>query len=163
MTPDTPRRRGLWPALAMLTLALAGTAYAAAPDDPGAKGQQVIRLVEASAQPQLKLVDVGDPGPSVGDQVILRDGLNRPDGSAAGTLQQVCTMSVLGPSPVAGTFECIGSIALADGTITMAGPFSPAAAAQAQAVTGGTGAFRAARGEVAIRAEDDVLTVRLAR
>jgi hypothetical protein len=158
MTPEIPRRRGLWPALALVTLALAGSAYAAAPDDPGAKGPQVIRLVEASAEPQLSFVDVGAPGPSAGDQVILRDGLNRPDGSAAGTFQQACTMIA---APV--TFECIGSMALADGTLTIAGPFSPGAAVQAQAITGGTGAFRAARGEVTIRAEADELTVRLAR
>jgi hypothetical protein len=163
MTPETPRRRGLWPALALVTLALAGSAYAAAPDEPAGKGQQVIRLVEASAQPQLSFVDVGAPGPSAGDQVILHDGLNRPDGSPAGSLQQACTMIAAGPSPMAGTFECIGSITLAEGTLTIAGPFSPGAPVQASAVTGGTGAFRAARGEVTVRAEADELTVRLTR
>jgi hypothetical protein len=164
MTRETPRRRGLWPVLAIATLALAGTAYAAAPDGgDAARAQQTIRLVEASAVPQLSLVDVGTPGPSAGDQVVLHDGLNRPDGSAAGSFQQACTTIVPGPSPVAGAFECTGSITLAEGTLIIAGPFSATAPVQSQAITGGTGAFRAARGEVTIRAEDDTLTVRLAR
>jgi len=97
-----------------------------------------------------------------GDQVIVTDGLEFEDGTAAGKLSQVCTLTVPGANPVAGTFECVGSLALENGTITIAGPFSPAAAEQAQAVTGGTGAFRAAGGESSIRAEEDLILVRLA-
>ena len=43
----------------------------------------------------------------------------------------------------------------------VAGPFSAATAQQPQAVTGGTGAFRGARGEVTVRAEADQILVRL--
>ena len=157
-------KRMLLAILAVAVLALAGTAYAGTPG-PHAKPhghERTIRLVEASATPDPAFLDLGEPGPSAGDQVIVTDGLEFEDGTAAGKLSQVCTLTVPGPNPVAGTFECVGSLALANGTITIAGPFSPAAAEQAQAVTGGTGAFRAAEGETSIRAEDDLILVRLA-
>ena len=157
-------KRMLLAILAVAALALAGTAYAGTPG-PHAKPhghERTIRLVEASATPDPAFLDLGEPGPSAGDQVIVTDGLVFEDGTAAGRLSQVCTLTVPGPNPVGGTFECVGSIVLQNGTITIAGPFSPAAADQAQAVTGGTGAFRAAGGEASIRAEDDLIVVRLA-
>ena len=106
-------------------------------------------------------LDLGQPGPTAGDVVVFTDGLEFEDGTAAGELSQVCTLTKPGHHPGASGFECVGSIALEDGTITIAGPFSPAAADQAQAVTGGTGAYRAARGDATIRAEEDVILVRL--
>ena len=157
-------KRMLLAILTVAALALAGTAYAGTPG-PHAKPhghERTIRLVEASASPDPAFLDLGEPGPSAGDQVVVTDGLEFEDGTAAGKLSQVCTLTVPGPNPMAGTFECVGSLALESGTITIAGPFSPAAAEQAQAVTGGTGAFRAAGGETSIRAEEDLILVRLA-
>jgi hypothetical protein len=157
-------KRLLLAILTVAALALAGSAYAGTPG-PHAKPhghERTIRLVEASASPDPAFLDLGAPGPSAGDQVIVTDGLEFEDGTAAGKLSQVCTLTVPGANPVAGTFECVGSLALENGTITIAGPFSPAAAEQAQAVTGGTGAFRAAGGESSIRAEEDLILVRLA-
>src|SRR5215211_7354485 len=96
--------------LAILTvaaLALAGSAYAGTPG-PHAKPhghERTIRLVEASASPDPAFLDLGAPGPSAGDQVIVTDGLEFEDG---------------------------------------------------------TGAFRAAGGESSIRAEEDLILVRLA-
>jgi hypothetical protein len=65
--------------------------------------------------------------------------------------------------PLNSTFECSGSITLADGTISLSGPFVASAPQQSVAVTGGTGEFKTARGEVSIRAEQDQITVRLVR
>src|SRR5215211_3298924 len=116
--------------LAILTvaaLALAGSAYAGTPG-PHAKPhghERTIRLVEASASPDPAFLDLGAPGPSAGDQVIVTDGLEFEDGTAAGKLSQVCTLTVPGANPVAG-------------------------------------AFRAAGGESSIRAEEDLILVRLA-
>ena len=42
--------------------------------------------------PHPTFVDVGKNGPSPGDQVVLRDDVNRDDGGAPGRLRQVCTL-----------------------------------------------------------------------
>ena len=153
-------RRTILVVLALAVLALAGTAYAGTPGK-GPKPQRTIVLLEASTSPAPAFIDLGDPGPSVGDEVVITDGLTFEDGTPAGKFSQVCTLTEPAANPMNGTFECIGSITLENGTLTIAGPFSPGAAEQAQAVTGGTGAFRGARGETTVRAEDDRILVRL--
>jgi hypothetical protein len=159
-------KRVLWTLLAIATLALASTAYAASPDSnakpSGWHGNdRTIRLVETSAVAQPAFVDVGKPGPSVGDIVVVSDALAYPNGAKAGVMRQDCTLVELGSSPLTSTYECASSFALNDGTIVAEGPFVPAAPEQTQAVTGGTAAFRAAQGEAIVRAEDDQITIKL--
>jgi hypothetical protein len=141
-------------------MALAGSA--SAHDGGSYAPDQSIKLVEATADLEPTFVDAGDPGPSAGDLAVIHDGVLR-DGAPAGSYNQVCTLASLGSSPFTSEFECVGSITLEGGTITMAGPFVPARAEQAAAITGGTGAYGTARGEVVIRAEADQIVVRLAR
>jgi hypothetical protein len=152
-----PRRTALAGLLALAT-AGAGTAYAHGDD-----GGRTIKLVEANATAQPVFADTGDPGPSVGDLVVVKDGLNFHNGGHAGDFSQSCTLVTLNSSPLNSGYECTGSIVLAGGTITLAGPFNPSLADQAAAVTGGTGIYRAARGDAGIRAEADQITVRLVR
>jgi hypothetical protein len=164
----TNARRVLGSLLAMAALALAGTAYAAGPDSKDRPADRhghgrTIKLVEASKAVKPAAVDLGAPGPSAGDLVVIRDGLLRQDGSQAGVLRQVCTLVEPGATPLAGTFECTASFALTEGTIIADGPFVPTTPEQAAAVTGGTGAFAAAQGEAIIRAVDDQITIRLVR
>ena len=155
-------RMHLGAALAVAALALAGTASADTTDK--AHGHDnTIRLVEAHKDLQPTFVDTGKPGPSVGDVAVARDEVLGENGSPAGTFRQVCTLVDLVGGPFTSTFECTGSIALKDGTITMEGPFVPAAPEQAAAITGGTGAYRTAHGEIVVRAEADQIVVRLAR
>ena len=114
--------RTLAAALAVAALALAGTASAT----PGHHGH-TIKLTEAHPDAQPTFVDTGKPGPTVGDVGVFRDDVLRADGSTAGTLRQVCTLVDLVGGPPTSTFECVGSLALKEGTITIAGPFVPAA------------------------------------
>jgi hypothetical protein len=144
-------------AILATALAFAGLAVGSAHAD----SHHAIRLTEAHPDAQPAFVDTGKPGPSVGDVAVFRDELLRADGSTAGTVRQVCTLVDLAAAPPAGTFECTGSLELADGTITFEGPFVPAKPEQAAAITGGTGAYRAARGEVTIRAVADEFVIRL--
>jgi len=144
--------------LAVAVLALAGTA-SAHDGNPG----KTIKLVEAHKDLQPTFVDTGQPGPSVGDLVIARDGVLRENGTPAGTFTQVCTLVELGSNPFTSTYECSGSIAVKDGAITMQGPFVPAEPEGTAAVTGGTGQYRTARGEIVVRAESDQIVVKLAR
>jgi hypothetical protein len=158
-------RRALGSLLAIGALAFAASAYASGSDaGVGRHGHdRTIKLVEASAVAKPAFVDLGAPGPSPGDLVVVKDGVTRPDGGAAGDLRQVCTLVEVGTNPLTSSYECSGSIVLPEGTIIIQGPFVPAAPEQLQAVTGGTGEFRIAQGDAVVRAEDDEITVRLAR
>jgi hypothetical protein len=160
--PRITLRRASGAILAIAALAAGGTAYADSP----AKWHgpdETIRLVEATETLQPEFVDAGAPGLSPGDLVIVRDGLLRPNGAPAGTLNQVCTLMKVVGGPLTSEYECSGSLALKDGTITMQGPFVPAKAEQDVALTGGTDRYRTARGDVAIRSEADEILVKLAR
>ena len=162
-----PVRRVLLSALPVAALALAGAAYAAQPDSqangPGHGHRLTIHLVEASKIPQLKYVDLGDAGLSPGDQVVVTDGVNHEDGTPAGRLREPCTLTEPGTTLLTSTYECSASIALPEGTIIFQGSFVPATPEQSQAVTGGTGEFTAADGETIVRAEDDLITIKLGR
>ena len=161
--PRFTLRRACGVALAMAALGAAATAQADQPDTAAAKMHgKTIRLTEASPTLQPTFVDAGAPGPSVGDVAVLHDGVLREDGSPAGSFNQVCTLVVLKGSPFASEFECSGSLTLGGDTLAMQGPLVPAADEQSAAITGGTGRFATARGEVVLRAEADQLLVRLA-
>ena len=163
--PRITPRRASGVILAIAAIAAGGTAYADSPD--GAHGApahtNTIRLLEASETIKPAIVDTGAPGVSAGDMVVIRDGVLRPDHSPAGTLNQVCILVKPAGNPFTSQYECSGSIALAEGTLTMQGPFDPTQDEQVAAVTGGSGAFATARGEIAIRSEADELVVTLAR
>ena len=151
----TTHRRAAGAMLAAAVLAFAGGTAAHA-GSPGTHHHRTIHLKEATAEPKPAFADTGDPGPSVGDIVVVRDGL-----LPAGTFNQVCTLVELHGGPFTSDFECTGSIALPDGTITMAGPFVPTKAEQTAAITGGTGAYSKARGEIVVRSEADEILVQL--
>jgi hypothetical protein len=158
-------RRALGSLLAIGALAFAANAYASGSDAGMDRHghDRTIQLVESSATVKPTSIDLGEPGPSPGDPVVVKDGVQRPDGSAAGVLRQVCTIVDPGASVFTSSFECSGSIVLPEGTLVLQGPFVPSAPEQTQAVTGGTGEFRTAQGDAVIRAEDDQITIRLAR
>jgi hypothetical protein len=157
MTKQSLRRAAAGGALA-LALAATGTAFAHG-DDYGA----TIRLVEADPHAQPVFIDAGDPGPSLGDVAIFTDGLNRPDGSPAGDFRETCTLVTFAGNRFTSGYECTGTIALKGGTITVQGSFSPVKPDQLNAISGGTGAFRTARGEVETQAVADNIVVKLAR
>jgi hypothetical protein len=154
-------RKSIGAALAVAALALAGTASADSAEKSHGSPDRTIRLVEADKTRQPTFVDTGKPGPSVGDLAVARDALLHGNGSPAGTLRQVCTLVDLAGSPFTSTFECVGSIALKSGTITMEGPFTPSRPKSVAAITGGTGEYRSAHGEIVVRAEADQLIVKL--
>ena len=156
-------RKTIGAALAVAALALAGTASADTAEKSHGSHDRTIRLVEANKELQPTFVDTGKPGPSVGDIVVARDEVLREDGSQAGTFRQTCTLVDLTDNPFTSTYECAGSIALQDGTITMEGPFTPSQPESVAAITGGTGRYSTAQGEIVVRAEADQILVQLAR
>jgi hypothetical protein len=161
--PLVSSRRALGAILSVVAVATAGVSYASA-DSAAPHGHvREIHLAESSATPALTFVDTGKPGLTPGDLVVTSDDLTRDGRPGAGVLQQSCTIVRPASSPFTSSSECSGSLALEEGTITLEGPFVAALPAQKAAITGGTGAFAAARGEVVVRAEDDAITVRLIR
>jgi hypothetical protein len=159
------RSRRWWVALLVLATT-AGGAYAATPASSGGPWNEhnrgrVIHLQEASAQPALTVLDLDKPGPTPGDHVVTTDGLLR-DGVTAGSMEQACTMVKAGAGLFASTFDCTGEFALAEGSLTVQGSFVPAHPESSFAITGGTGAFATARGEVILATEADTITIKLA-
>jgi hypothetical protein len=97
-------------------------------------------------------VDVGKPGPSLGDVNVITEDAYR-DGKKVGTSDLSCTVVRLEPVKHFFAAECLNTTVLAGGQITSQGyvtsdeiekvPFK-------QAITGGTGAYRGARGELTV-------------
>jgi Allene oxide cyclase barrel like domain len=97
-------------------------------------------------------VDVGEPGPTLGDGNVITEDAYR-DGKKVGSSDLACTILRLDlPQHFFGA-QCFNTTVLPDGQITSQGyvtsdeiekvPFK-------QAITGGTGAYRGARGELTV-------------
>ena len=156
-------RMHLGAALAVAALALAGTASADTADKSHAPttGRSGSSRPTRSSSPRSSTP--ASPGPSVGDLVVARDDVLRENGSPAGTFRQTCTLVDLGEQPVHEHVRVRRLDRAEDGTITMEGPFDPSQAESVAAITGGTGEYRTARGEIVVRAEADEIVVKLAR
>lgn len=136
-------------------VALGVTASPAAATADG-KGRHTLRLVATEIQSHY--VDVGSPGPSLGDQAMSFDSVAR-NRRQVGVHTVVCTVvQVTAPSEGV-TFQCVGTFSLRRGQITLQGlveiqgeddrgPWTGA-------ITGGTGAYRGARGEAVTRGVND--------
>ncbi len=109
-----------------------------------------LRLVATLSQEEF--VDVGAPGASLGDQLVFSETL-RSRGREAGTSGVVCTVTAVVAYETT-TFQCIGTLDLKRGQITLQGLIE----AQGEddpgpwrvAITGGTGAYRGASGEALV-------------
>jgi hypothetical protein len=114
-------------------------------------------------------LDLGAPGPSLGDQFVFTDDLLQ-DGRSVGTDHGTCTVTrITGTAPSRTvTDQCLVTLVLERGQITVQGaaafPEQGMPALFALAVTGGTGAYRTAHREVLVRILNETdadLTVRL--
>lgn len=133
-------------AVAVLVL---GSAPAAA---DGKRKHDTLRLVGTPSQSAF--LDRDAPGPSLGDEFVFSNVL-RKDGRDAGTAHGVCVVTEVVPPYTAFTFQCVATLALRRGQITLQGvaelqdlvgdpgPFT-------WAITGGTGAYRSAGGEARV-------------
>jgi hypothetical protein len=116
------------------------------------KGKKTLRVV--GVEKQFEFVDVGTPGPSVGDYFAFSEVLfirRKEVGESGGE----CKITQAMPPYDVLTFHCVATLSLRRGQITLQGlievqgeddpgPFRAA-------ITGGTGAFRCACGEAVIR------------
>jgi hypothetical protein len=114
-------------------------------------GKKTLRIVATEIQSEF--LDLGDSGPSLGDELVFSERLSV-HGREVGTSGVVCTVTQAVPPYDVLMFHCVGTLSLRRGQITLQGlievqgeddpgPFSAA-------ITGGTGAFRGAGGEAVI-------------
>ena len=113
-------------------------------------------LVLRAHEDQSAEIDVGDKGLSLGDQLVFSDTLYRDD-EEVGHDGATCTIVRLSDDNKTQTANCVGTLSLERGQITVQGlvtfseddmsPFTIA-------VTGGTGAYRSVGGEMEIAEEE---------
>ena len=131
-----------------------GASSAATGTSPGQGVREVITLFSPTTQ--FKLVDLGDPGFSLGDQDVFTDDLlTKRRGKTVGFDGGVCSVvRVADASTQSGTLQCLVTYSLKQGQITTQGLVTVANGAlegtQVAAVTGGTRRFRNATGESAV-------------
>ena len=152
----------------VLTKALTGTAVA--------MGLGFVTLASASATPTTdrsntldfavqfrplmeNYVDLGGAGFSVGDLLVFQDTLLDQKGATVGTQGGTCTITAVLPDGF--QTHCVGTASLPDGRISFQGLTSNAPV-KPLAVTGGTGAYQAAFGDLTLTENgDDTGTLRI--
>ena len=128
-------------------LAVSGSALVANAAPSNTDRNATLRLTAETEQDAF--IDVGSPGPGLGDQIVSADNVFR-HGQPFGTDTVICT--VVKASPESITCSWIMTMALPDGQITLQGiadgPAGPPTEALSfeLAVTGGTGRYRNAGG-----------------
>jgi hypothetical protein len=115
-------------------------------------GKRVLKLTATELQSEF--LDLGTTGPSLGDELVFSETLFR-GYREVGTSGVVCTVTHVVPPYDVTMFQCVGTLSLRHGQITLQGlievqgeddpgPFTVA-------ITGGTGAYRGAGGEAKVR------------
>jgi hypothetical protein len=139
----------------MLGAALAGAGLAAgaaalASGSQGLSHPTRIKVVERAVTDQV--IDIGPKGDSPGDQLPFAnpvfDARNR---VRVGSDEGNCVRA----SATQGRWECMWTTFLPKGHVTVEGPFRDAFPTSVLAVTGGTGAYANARGQMVLHARKD--------
>lgn len=139
--------------VSMLLLAFSMVPAAASAQPPGDNERpwKVLHLFERGAG-DLAFIDLGTPGPGIGDRLVFSNPIFDTAGQQVGRDGAECVIVRVDPNEPPErqqVVQCTISVLLADGQITVQG------LAQGTenffAITGGTGAYRKARGEVLAR------------
>jgi hypothetical protein len=136
----------------LATVALGVLAPGSAVASANGGGKKTLRIT--ATEKQSEFLDLGTPGPSLGDELVLSERLFS-RGREVGESGVVCTVTQAVPPYDVLTFHCVATLSLRKGQITLQGlievqgeddpgPFRVA-------ITGGTGAFRGAGGEAVVR------------
>lgn len=154
-----PALGGLLVGLLLAGPLLSGTAGGAAPS-PRAE-----TLAYGVVTSPFRLVDVGEPGPGVGDQTVFDDRLIL-GGKTVGAGRGACTITHVAPRDAHPfRLSCVATYELPGGTVAAQGSTTDAPT-KALAVVGGTGRFAGVGGELAFVEHGDGrgrVTLRLAR
>lgn len=156
-------RRSSWVVGAGVVAVLVGGAVSASAAPTGDSTGSVLRY-DISFRPQEQnFVDVGTPGPGIGDQLVFQDRI-LDHGRQVGVEGGSCTITALLPGDHFQT-HCVGTVSLPGGQVAFQGLVSDAPE-KLLAVVGGTGRFRTAAGTLTVlelgENEAGRLTIRLA-
>jgi hypothetical protein len=139
------RKLRIGAAAALALTAVSGTVAAQAlSDDGSSKDREVLRITAKAVQQQF--IDEGPAGFSQGDRFVFANDLYR-HGQKVGEDGGACTVTRVDATGIA-TFQCLGSNSLPGGHITAQGLTNSQDTREVLAITGGTGRYKAARGEV---------------
>jgi allene oxide cyclase len=147
----TDKLIGVFAAVALITAALVlGSRFNAAPaaarQSEDAMGERLVVIEHANPT----RFDVGEAGDSVGDTVVFANDLyDEANVNVVGTVQGVCVRTVVGKS-----MECFLTNIFQNGMITVQGPADDSVYGTAEisaAITGGTGDYLGASGELKIK------------
>jgi hypothetical protein len=147
---------------AILTLGILGLSAGTGAADRGKSKHREDPLKLVAVTLQEEFLDLGAPGPSLGDEFVFSEVL-RERGREVGTSGGVCVVTETVPPYMVETFHCVATLSLRRGQITLQGlvelqgeddpgPFTVA-------ITGGTGAYRGASGEAVIRDVSDRVSI----
>jgi len=136
-------KKSSWLTMSVATLAMMLTAGHARTEE-----SENLALIEHAATDAV--TDTGAEGDSSGDLLTFANEIFASDNATKlGTDSGFCIRVTVGQS-----WECFWTLTLAEGQITAEGPFLDAGDS-ALAVTGGTGKYAGARGEMALHARND--------
>jgi hypothetical protein len=141
-----------------LTLASGGVALASGdPADVSDRTDVDRKIVVSGKTTQLNLLDLGNPGFTLGDQIAFSDDLlSKPNGKPAGLDGGACTLiRVTDADAQTGTVQCLITYSLKGGQVTTQGLLTLTnggfLGTQVAAITGGTGPYANARGESTLK------------
>jgi Allene oxide cyclase barrel like domain len=141
-------------AVASITLASATAPPASVANTDNHGKVQVIQLVARTVQEAFLDID-RNQGPSLGDQIVFSDNLFR-NGKKVGTDGGACTVTNVSKDLSKVTANCVATLSLRRGQITLQGLVTFTETGQPPpffvAITGGTGAYRTAHGEMTVTA-----------
>jgi allene oxide cyclase len=124
---------------------LSGIALAASAAAASAETMKVVERATTDA-----VTETGDEGDSAGDILTFANELyDEANANKVGTDNGWCVRTVVGVA-----WECFWTASLADGQITVEGPFLDAGDS-VLAITGGTGKYAAVRGEMKLHARNE--------
>lgn len=130
-----------------LRLAIAAAAVAVFSLPVSAAEMQSINVVERATSDAV--TDIGDEGDSVGDVLTFHNEVfDEANAVRVGSNNGWCIRTAVGVA-----WECFWTLTLADGQITVEGPFLDAGDSML-AITGGTGAYVSATGEMKLHARN---------
>lgn len=139
-------RRRIFASLAALALmvAVGGTVAASGPS-AGGRTMTVVERAETDT-----VIDLGATGDSLGDQLAFGNPVfDQANATQVGRDEGVCIRTNPGLA-----WECTWTTILAHGSLTVQGPFYDDGRDSQLAITGGTGAYRNARGQMTLHARN---------
>jgi allene oxide cyclase len=141
-------KRGWLLGAVLLTVLLVAGAATVASAKSGARSTSSVHVIEHATTDTI--VDIGDPGDSTGDLLTFHNEVfDANDQQVVGTDQGECVRI----DPAAGSWECRWITILDGGTIAVEGQFLDTADTTV-AITGGTGRYRKAKGEMQLQSRN---------